>query len=401
MHGIRLTSFFIAAIAATTLSACSKQEPASGTAATSSADRVVKIGFAAPLTGPQAHYGEDYQRGVLLALEDVNASKPSIGGQAVKFEIDSQDDQADPKTATQIAQKLVDNKTSGIIGHFNSGTSIPASKVYADAGIPMIAMATSPAYTTQGFKNTFRSMTSDTQQGSVMGRFVVDKLRAQRIVIIDDRTAYGQGLADEFAKAVQAAGGQILKREFTNDKASDFAAILTALKAVNPDVIFYGGADAQSAPMAKQMKRLGMAATLVSGEMTKTPTFLQLAGKDAEGSIASLPGLPLQKMPKGKDYESRYKARFKENVATYSPYSYDATRALIQAMQEVGSTDPKAYLSRLANIHHAGVTTDNWSYDAKGNLQDSGITVYKVVDGKWVVLETLGGISGSAASTAQ
>ncbi|SMF08669.1 branched-chain amino acid ABC transporter substrate-binding protein [Pseudogulbenkiania subflava] len=402
MQVTKLTTISFAVAAALAVSACGKkEEPAADKAAGGApAAETVKIGFAAPLTGPQAHYGEEYKNGVTLAIEDANAEKPTIGGKPVTFELDAQDDQADPKTATQLAQKFVDDKVVGIIGHFNSGCAIPASKIYSDAGIPMIAMATSPVFTSQGFKNTFRSMTSDTQQGSVMGKFVVDTLKAKKVVIVDDRTAYGQGLADEFEKAVKAAGGEVAKREFTNDKATDFAAILTSIKGVGPDVIFYGGADAQSAPMAKQMKRLGLKAPLISGEMTKTPTFLQLAGKEAEGSIASLAGLPLDQMPKGKDYEARYKARFKMDVATYSPYGYDATRALIQAMKDANSSDPKAYMPVLAKIKYSGVTSSNWTYDDKGDLKDGGITVYKVEGGQWKVMQTIGGGAASAAPAA-
>jgi branched-chain amino acid transport system substrate-binding protein len=337
----KLLTISCAVAAALSIAACGKKEEAKpadaaapAAAPAAAGDVVVKLGFAAPLTGPQAHYGEEYKNGVTLAIEDANAEKPTIDGKPVKFELLAEDDLADPKTATQVAQKFVDAKVNGIIGHFNSGTAIPASKIYSDAGIPQVAMATAPAYTQQGFKTTFRSMTSDTQQGTVMGKFVVETLKAKKIAIIDDRTAYGQGLADEFEKAVKANGGEVVKREFTTDKATDFAAILTTLKATNPDVVFYGGADAQSAPMAKQMKRLGLKAPLVSGEMTKTPTFLKLAGKEAEGSIASLAGLPLDQMPKGKDYETRYKARFNADVATYSPYGYDATRVVIEAMKK-------------------------------------------------------------------
>ena len=388
---LALTAVALATVMA--LSACGKQEQSAGNSAAPAATdgtTTVKIGFSAPLTGPQAHYGEEYKNGVTLAIEDVNAEQPKLGGQPVKFELVAEDDQADPKTATQIAQKFVDAKVNGIIGHFNSGTAIPASKIYADAGIPGIAMATAPAYTQQGFATAFRSMTSDTQQGGVMGQWVVEKL-GKNVVIIDDRTAYGQGLADEFEKSVKAAGGNVLKREFTNDKATDFTAILTTIKGTNPDVVFYGGADAQSAPMAKQMKRLGLKAPLVSGEMTKTPTFLQLAGSDAEGTVASLAGLPLDQMPKGKDYETRYKARFNQDVATYSPYGYDATRVLVAAMQKADSADPAKYLPELAKIQHSGVTSSNWAYDSKGDLKDGGITVYKVQNGAWTVVESVGG----------
>ncbi|QEL54582.1 branched-chain amino acid ABC transporter substrate-binding protein [Chromobacterium paludis] len=403
MQVSKLSTLTLAVAAAVALSACGKKDDTAQSGAASAPAQAagateVKIGFAAPLTGPQSHYGEEYKNGVTLAIEDANAEKPTLGGKPVTFVLDAQDDQADPKTATQLAQKFVDEKVAGIIGHFNSGTAIPASKIYSDAGIPMIAMATSPVFTAQGFKNTFRSMTSDTQQGGVMGKFAVDKLHAKRIVIVDDRTAYGQGLADEFEKSARAAGGDVVKREFTNDKATDFTAILTSIKGVNPDVVFYGGADAQSAPMVKQMKRLGIKAPLISGEMTRTPTFLQLAGKEAEGTIASLAGLPLEQMPGGKDYETRYKARFKADVATYSPYGYDATRTLIQAMEQANSADPKVYLPVLAKITHQGVTSSNWTYDDKGDLKDGGITVYKVENGQWKVMETIGG--GAAAKDA-
>jgi branched-chain amino acid transport system substrate-binding protein len=387
MHSNKLTVVSVAVAAALALCACGNKQGAGGDAG----ETVVKIGFAAPLTGPQSHYGVEYQNGVTLAIEDANAEHPKLDGKPVKFVLDSVDDQADPKTATELAQKLVDNKVSGIIGHFNSGTAIPASKIYSDAGIPQIAMATAPALTAQGFKTTFRSMTSDTQQGSVMGQYVVSKLHAKNVAIIDDRSAYGQGLADEFQKAVIGAGGKVIKREYTNDKATDFASILTAIKSVHPDIIYYGGADAQSAPMVKQMKRLGITIPLVSGEMTKTPDFLKVAGADADGTIASLAGVPLEKMPKGNDYAARYKKRFNQEVATYSPYGYDATRVMIAAMEKANSADPAKYLPVLAAIDYTdAVTTAHLGYDSKGDLKVGGITVYKVAGGKWTVLETIG-----------
>lgn len=395
MQTSKLVKISAAVAAALTLVACGKKEEApaaqaAAPAAPAAAEaQVVNIGFAAPLTGPQAHYGEEYKNGVTLAVEDANAENPTIDGKPVKFQLQAEDDQADPKTATQVAQKFVDAKINGIIGHFNSGTAIPASKIYHDAGVPMIAMATAPQFTQQGFNTTFRSMTSDTQQGAVMGKFVVEKLGAKKIAIIDDRTAYGQGLADEFEKSVKAAGGEIIKREFTNDKATDFTAILTTIKGAGPDIIFYGGADAQSAPMAKQLKRLGITAPLVSGEMTKTPTFLKLAGAESEGTIASLAGLPLEQMPKGNDYATRYKARFNQDVATYSPYGYDATRIMIEAMKKANSADPAKYLPELAKTEYAGVTAASISYDEKGDLKNGTVTVYKVEGGDWKVMETI------------
>ena len=390
----KLSVVALSVVAAFALSACGQKEepkPVAAPAPAAKPEIVVKIGHVAPMTGPQAHLGKDNENGARLAIDELNAKGVEIGGAKVKLELVPEDDQSDPKQGTIVAQKLVDAKVSGVIGHLNSGTTIPASKIYFDAGIPQISpSATNPKYTQQGFATAFRVMANDVQQGKVLGEYAAKQLAGKTIAIIDDRTAYGQGLADEFEKAVKANGGEVVKREFTTDKATDFAAILTTLKATNPDVVFYGGADAQSAPMAKQMKRLGLKAPLVSGEMTKTPTFLKLAGKEAEGSIASLAGLPLDQMPKGKDYETRYKARFNADVATYSPYGYDATRVVIEAMKKANSVEPSKYLPELAKIEYAGVTSSSWAYDDKGDLKDGGITVYKVENGEWKVMQTIG-----------
>jgi branched-chain amino acid transport system substrate-binding protein len=383
---------WVALLALAAAAGCGPQEqkPSASGQAKPAAEEVVRLGFAAPLTGPQAHYGKEMQNGIVLAVEELNAGRPSIGGRPVRFELVSEDDQADPKQGTAVAQRLVDAGISGMLGHFNSGTSIPASKIYAEHGIPQIAMATAPAYTRNGYRTTFRAMTNDVQQGSVMGRFAVDKLGAKRIAIIDDRTAYGQGLADEFEKAVRAAGAQIVKREYTSDKATDFMAILTSIKAAKPDVIFFGGADAQAGPMVRQIRQLGIQAVLMGGEMVKSPQFIQLAGEAADGTIASLAGLPLAQMPGGKDYESRYKARFKEEVQVYSPYAYDAARVMASAMMRAGSSDPAAYLPELAKTQAAGVTSANIAYDERGDLRAGTITVYRVEYGAWKVVEAVG-----------
>lgn len=351
----------------------------------------VKVGFAAPMTGAQAHYGKDMQNGIVLAIEDFNATKPVLGGKPVQIVLDTGDDQADPRTGTTVAQKLVDDGIKGMLGHFNSGTTIPASRIYANAGIAQIAMATAPEYTQQGYKTTFRMMTSDTQQGSVAGTFAARTLKLKKVVIIDDRTAYGQGLADQFEKAAKASGAKILEREYTNDKAVDFKAILTKVKSLTPDLVYYGGADAQAGPMVKQMKALGIKAPLMAGEMVKTDTFLKLAGGAANGTIASLAGLPLEEMPGGKDYVAKYKKRFGEEVQTYSPYAYDGAMALFEAMKKANSTDPAKYLPALARTDMSGVTAKHVAYDAKGDLKNGGITLYKVVNGQWTPLQSVGG----------
>ena len=375
--------------AAALLAGCGRDETPVGPAA-GPPETVVKLGFAAPLTGPQAHYGAEMRNGIVLALEEVNASHPVIGGRIVRFELVAEDDQADPMRGTVVAQALVDAGIKGMLGHFNSGTSIPASRVYAEAGIPQLAMATAPAYTANGLATTFRMMTNDVQQGGVLGRYVVEKLGARRIAVVDDRTAYGQGLADQFERAARGAGAEIVKREFTTDKATDFLAIITSVRQARPDAVFFGGADAQAGPMARQMRQLGVNAVLIGGEMVKSPNFLKLAGDAAEGTVASLAGVPLERMPGGAAYAERYKARFGADVEVYSPYAYDGAMTLIDAMRQADSTEPAAYLPALARMQRAGVTSANIAYDEHGDLREGTITVFRVAGGKWQVLEALG-----------
>jgi branched-chain amino acid transport system substrate-binding protein len=373
-------AFALTAAAALALAGCAKKE-----------EGAVRIGHAGPLTGSIAHLGKDNENGVRLALEEANAAGVQIGGNKVAFELLSEDDQADPKQGTIVAQKLVDAKVAGVIGHLNSGTTIPASKLYHDAGIAQISpSATNVTYTNQGFKTAFRVMANDAQQGKVLGEFAVNKLGARNIAIIDDRSAYGQGLADEFEKAATAAGATILAREFTDTTKTDFTAILTSLKGKKPDLIFYGGMDAQAGPMMKQIKNLGIASTYLAGDGVQTAEFLKLAGDSAEGAYASSPGVPLDKMPGGTAFAEKYKAKFNQDIQLYAPYAYDAMSVMLEAMKKAGSTDPAKYLPALAGISYQGVT-GNIAFDEKGDIKGGSISLYQVKGGKWEYIETIGG----------
>ena len=381
----RLIAHLLALSLAFGLSACGKKEGAEPKATDGV---IIKIGSVAPLTGPQAHLGKDNENGTRMAIDDANAKGIEIGGKKVKFELISEDDQADPKTATIVAQKLVDAKVNGVIGHLNSGTTIPASRLYHDAGIVEISpSATNPKYTEQGFKSAFRVMTNDVQQGKVLGEYSVKQLGAKTIAIIDDRTAYGQGLADQFEKAAKAAGGVIVAREFTTDKSTDFMAILTAVKSKNPDLLFYGGMDAQGGPMIKQLKTLGLNAKFLTGDGGSTPEFIKLSGGAAEGAYSSLPGVPLDKMPGGKAFADRFTAKYGQ-IQLYAPYCYDAVNVMIAAMQKAGSAEPAKYMPELAKITYDGVTA-KISFDEKGDIKGGAVTLYKVKNGKWEVLETV------------
>ena len=342
------------------------------------------IGFAAPLTGGSAHYGIDLKHGVEMAIEDANAKSIVIGGQPVHFVLDSEDDAGDPRTGTQVAQKLVDAGVVGIVGHFNSGTSIPASRIYYNAGIPMVSpTATNPTLTSQGFNTVFRVTNSDSQMGQLAGRSAVESLKGKSIAVMDDRSAFGQGMADEFVKGVEKSGGKIADREFTTDKAVDFKGQLTRMKSFNPDVVFWAGLDQQAGMVVKQMRQLGMKATFLGGGSFENETFLQVAGPDADGAMSWDYGVPLSQLKAGKQFDERMKAKYNQGVVAYSPAAYDATWVLVRAMQKANSTDPKVYAPFIKSVTFEGIAGDV-AFMANGDMKDPAATFYKVTDGKWV-----------------
>ncbi|MDP1636328.1 MAG: branched-chain amino acid ABC transporter substrate-binding protein, partial [Gallionellaceae bacterium] len=352
---------------------------------------VIRIGAAGPLTGPQAHIGKDNEYGTRMAIDDANARGVMIGGKKARFELLSEDDQTDPKNATIVAQKLVDAKVNGVIGHLNSGTSIPASSIYFKNGIPQISpSATAVKFTAQGYNTAFRVMTNDAQQGKALGEFAVKVLGLKNIAVIDDRTAYGQGLADEFVKAAEANGAKIIAREYTTDKSVDFTAVLTSIKGKQPDVLFFGGMDPQGVPMVKQLRSLGMKTQFMMGDGGYTPKLIDLAGAAVEGTYASLPGVPLDNMPSGRDFAQRYEARFKQPIQLYAPYCYDAVNVMIAAMQKAGSADPANYLPEVGKVELEGVTA-KIAFDEKGDIKGGAVTIYQVRKGQWQPVQTMGG----------
>ncbi|HKR42755.1 MAG TPA: branched-chain amino acid ABC transporter substrate-binding protein [Paraburkholderia sp.] len=355
---------------------------------------VVKIGFAGPLTGPVARVGKDLQYGAQLAIDEENAKHPVIAGKPVKYVLDVQDDQADPHVAVQVAQKLVDDGVVGVIGHYNSGCSIPASTVYHNANVAMITPgSTNPALTQQGYANVFRTMGNDGIGGVIAGKFAVEQLKAKRIGIIDDRTAFGQGLADAFEKGAKEANGNIVDREFTNDKAVDFRAILTSLKQKNVDVIFFGGLDEQGAMLAKQMRTLGMPARLFGAGALKSNAFLQIAGPAGEGTQDLEPGPALDKLPSAQAFAKRYKARFNQDVELYAPFAYDAALAMIKAIRDADSLDRAKIVASFPKVTVVGVT-GNIAFDPHGDLIKPPYTLFEVQQGQWKSLRTLGGNNG-------
>ena len=353
--------------------------------AASAQDMVVKIGHVGPTSGGIAHLGKDNEMGARMAIDELNAKGVTIGGKKAKFELLAEDDAGDPKQGTAVAQKLVDSKVNGVIGHLNSGTTIPASKIYSDAGIPQISpSATNPKYTRNGYKTAFRVVADDTHLGGTLGRYAIKELKGKSIAVIDDRTAYGQGVAEEFAKAVKASGGSIAEQQFTNDKATDFTAILTAIKAKNPDVVFYGGMDAVAGPMIRQMKQLGINAKFLGGDGICSGELPKLAaGAMADGQVicAEAGGVEGEQKAGMEKFKADFKKKFNVDVQIYAPYVYDAVMVMADSMVKAGSADPAKYLPVLAKANYKGVT-GNISFDEKGDIKNGALTLFTYKGGQ-------------------
>ncbi|PIT73605.1 branched-chain amino acid ABC transporter substrate-binding protein [Limnohabitans sp. B9-3] len=349
-------------------------------------EQVVKIGHVGPLSGAIAHLGKDNENGARLAIEELNAKGLNIGGKKIKFELLAEDDASDPKQGTAAAQKLVDANISGVIGHLNSGTTIPASRIYSDAGIPQISpSATNPKYTRQGYKTAFRVVADDVHLGGTLGRYAVKELKGKAIAVIDDRTAYGQGVAEEFEKAVKAAGGNLVGHEFTTDKATDFMSILTTFKGKKPDIIFFGGMDAVGGPMLKQMKSLGINAKFMGGDGICTTELVKLAGDAmADGQVicAEAGGVEGAQKKGMDEFGVKYKKRFNDDVKLYAPYVYDAVYVMVDAMQRAKSTNPAQYLPELAKTPGYKGVTGIIAFDAKGDIKNGALTLYTYKAGK-------------------
>jgi branched-chain amino acid transport system substrate-binding protein len=356
------------------------------------AQQEVRIGSAAPSSGPSAHLGKDIENGARLAIEDLNAKGITLGGKKIRWVLLPEDDGGDPKQGTAVAQKLVDAGVVAVVGHLNSGTTVPASKIYYSAGVPQITpSATTPLYTRQGFKSAFRLVANDGIVGGKLARHAATSLKSKKVAVIDDRTAFGQGLADEFVKGLRGSAVEVVSRQFTSDKATDFNAILTQIRARRPDTIFYGGMDAVAGPMLKQMKALGVDARFVAGDGVCSERLGELAG-DAVGedkvTCAVAGGVSGAQEAGYAAFTERYRQRYKIELQTYAPYAYDAVMVFAAAMQAADSADPARFVPALARIQYQGVT-GAIAFDAHGDLKQAALTLYTYRNGKKTKLQVL------------
>jgi branched-chain amino acid transport system substrate-binding protein len=351
--------------------------------------KVVKIGSAAPTTGAIANLGKENENGARLAIEDTNQQGLEIDGQKIRLELVAMDDQADPRQGTQVAQRLVDEGVVAVVGHLNSGVSIAASRIYHDAQILQISPdSTNPKFTQQGFNTTYRLVATDAQQSPVLAHYALDTLKAKRVAVIDDSTAYGQGLADQFANEVKAGGAQIVAREATNDRAIDFKGLITKIKGQSPDVIFYGGMDATAGPFIKQAAQLGMGSKVLGGDGTCSDEVVTLAGRAVDNLVCSVAGLPLSRMKAGPNFQRTYELRFGTPVQIYAPYAYDAVMIIVDAMKRSGSTDPAKVLAAAHTTDYRGLV-GSIQFDEKGDVKNPSLSLYGYKDGKKFLLTTM------------
>ncbi|WP_194722894.1 branched-chain amino acid ABC transporter substrate-binding protein [Noviherbaspirillum malthae] len=339
-------------------------------------ETVVKIGHSGPLSGAQSFAGKDNENGARLAIDELNAKPITVGGKKVKFELVSEDDQGDPKAGVNVAQKLMDSGVKYVVGPYNSGVAIPASRVYNDAGALVATVGSNPKITEQGYKSLYRINASDTQLGSKMALYAAKELKLKNVAVIDDRTAFGQGVAEEFKKQARASGLNVVGHEFTNDKASDFTAILTSLKSKKAEAIFFGGYAPQGGPMARQMKQLGLNAKLLGGDTICAAEMGKLGGEAVgENVLCAQGGAILDKAASGPEFKSKYKKQFNQDPSVYAASFYDGVMLYADAMKKADSVDPAKVNAAVRQNSYKGVA-GTYAFDEKGNMKESPVTIF-------------------------
>ena len=348
----------------------------------------VKVGFAAPLTGDNAVYGQGMKRAVELAFKEANMSEEVLAA-GYEFVLRAEDDQGDPKQAVNVANLLAgDSDVIGVIGHFNSGCTIPASPVYEEAGMAMVTVSSNPQITAQGFDVVNRIVARDDAQGSFAAGLVYEDLGYTRVAVIDDSTPYGQGLADEFVKTFEAIGGELVAREAIQTREVDFTALVTRIRSLEPDAVYYAGAHTEGGLISKQMTEGDLDVPLIGGDIIFSDEYITIAGAaNAEGDMATILGLPLDQQARGQDFRAAYEAEYGVGPEAYDSYAYDAAAIFVQAVLASAPTRADV-VPAVRGIVYDGVTGTT-QFDENGDTLNQAISAYRVTGGSWeqVVVE--------------
>jgi branched-chain amino acid transport system substrate-binding protein len=370
--GVRRTAILIAAAAF--VGACGPRE------------KVVKIAVATPLTGDEGAEGQGIKRAVILAVEEANASHRF----PFKLAAAPFDDRADPKEAVNVANLIVsDPRIVAVVGHYTSGCSIPAAKVYARVPIAMISPgATNPEVTVQqtspdwiGPRVVFRVLPTDDVQGAFAAEFAYRKLGKRRIALLHDKTPYGQGLAEQFKSTFESLGGKIVSLDGISVGERDFKALLTKIKsdARRPEGIFFGGYYTEAGLMLVQMRELGMKApfAFISDDAAQSPVLYDVAGDAADGAYLTTVGVPVEELPSAAGFIARYKKRWSgpsEDLKPFDHFAYEATNIVLEALARAGEPDREKVLAALPSVHYKGILGET-IFDAKGDTLNHIVTM--------------------------
>lgn len=350
------------------------------------ADEII-IGVAAPLTGDQAYIGTGMMQGAVMAVEDQNAKGPVFGKS--KLKLMPLDDQHNPTQAVLAANKFAANpNVVAVVGHFNSSCTKASSAIYHEARIAQVTPAsTNPEISRQGFDTFYRVCATDDVQAPAAARFMHNRLNFKKIVVLDDKTTYGQGLADEFSKTYEALGGQILSRHGITQGEKDFAPLLTKIKSVNPEAVYFGGVYPELALLIKQSRKLGLTVPWFGGDGIFDVTLIKIATPDlAEGTYATMLGVDPRSLPSAQDFVSRYEARYGE-IGSFSAYAYDAANVIIEAIKRAGSKDREAVLREIRATRDFPGILGPLNFDERGDALGKSVGIFKVHDGKFVFVE--------------
>ncbi|MBI3316033.1 MAG: branched-chain amino acid ABC transporter substrate-binding protein [Candidatus Omnitrophica bacterium] len=350
-------------------------------------DETVYIGLAAPLTGDQAYIGIGLLQGAQMAVEDANIKGPVFGLSGIKLL--ALDDQHNPTQAVLAANRLIsDPRVAGIVGHFNSSCTKAASAIYHEARIAQITPAsTNPEISRQGFDTFFRMCATDDVQGPTAAHFVYDRLKIRKIAVIDDKTTYGKGLADEFEKKFKALGGTVVSHDGITQGEKDFAPLLTKIRSLEPELLYYGGVYPELSLLIKQSRKLGLHAPWMGGDGIFDVTLIKLATPElSEGTFSTMLGVDPRSFPRARDFVARYEARFGE-IGSFSAYAYDTVNLLIEAIRRAGTSDREAVLREVRNTRDFQGVLGTVNFDEKGDAVNQSVGIYKVENGKFVFLE--------------
>ncbi|TWC69959.1 branched-chain amino acid ABC transporter substrate-binding protein [Herbaspirillum sp. SJZ099] len=360
---------------------------------TQAADRTVVIGCAAPLSGPSAATGASLVRAAQIAIDDLNRQPIYLNGDKLVFKLLSQDDRSDPRTGVLVANYLVKSDVVGVVGHWNSGVSLLASRIYNEVELAQIAPgSTARSYTQQAFSTTFRIVAHDDEGVVMIAEYVLREMKARRIAVIDDGTPFGSGYAGEFSKQVVALGGEVVLQGRISHKTSDFNDVMKAVKAAAPDVIFFGGLDAQAGQLVREMRRFGTTVPLIGGSGLVSALFLKTAGDAGEGTIGLEPGARSYKGEQWQRFEKAYSAQgaAREDMSIYAPFVYDAVRMLAAAIKQANTLDRRKITQTLHEIRYEGMT-GSIAFDTEGNVRNPILSFYQVKNRQWMAIRTIGG----------